>query len=74
MKSLIGKTIVNAEYVGMLDYDDKPWLYLTFSDGSEFLVESNYGGYTGNSADEYPCFLRFEWTKQPSVTCNGGSI
>lgn len=64
---LIGKTITKAEIIKLyktesssyteeeiVQWDDKPILRLTMSDGSIFEVVADYGGYTGNSHDEYP--------------------
>jgi len=50
---LIGKTIVSAQYRGIKDYDDMPYLDLVFSDGSKITIKGSYGGYTGKSEDEY---------------------
>lgn len=56
-ESLIGKTIVDAEYMKSPLWDDEPYLVLTFSDGTEATVFAAYGGYTGASNDEYPAFI-----------------
>ena len=34
--------------------DDEGWLLLELTDGSKCVVYSWYGGYTGDSEDEYP--------------------
>lgn len=58
---LIGKTIISAKKCGYdkneynEGFDDVPFLELIFSDGSEASIEADYGEYTGNSLDEYPC-------------------
>ncbi len=60
LKELEGKTIVKAEIrkkKGQEQFDDEPILELTMSDGSIFEVEGTYGGYTGDSYDEYPSFV-----------------
>lgn len=57
-KELIGKTITNAEELLCDGYDDRAWLKLEFSDGSNVIIESIFGSYTGNSLGEYPCFIR----------------
>lgn len=68
-KELIGKTIIEANIKKLpkdeynRDYDDKPILELKMDDGSIFEVISNYGGYTGNSEDEYPRFINVEKIK-----------
>lgn len=54
---LIGKTIKSASILGIKGYDDKPYLLLEFTDGTEVKIIATYGGYTGNSEDEYPCFI-----------------
>lgn len=64
---LVGKTITKAEIVGINDYDDEPYLYLTFSDGSEVLITATYGGYTGNSEDEYPAFIKISTANPPQT-------
>jgi hypothetical protein len=62
---LIGKTIKKAEYqkIKKIDedgniydagYDDEPYLKLEMEDGNIFTIVADYGGYTGNSEDEYP--------------------
>ena len=69
-KWLEGKTIVKVtELIKRLEdyelkssegrefYDDAAWLRLEFSDGTKCLIEASYGGYTGNSEDEYPVFI-----------------
>lgn len=64
-KELIGKKILNAEIIELYkdcfgnkhkegEFDDRPILRLTMEDNSIFEVISDYGGYTGDSQDEYP--------------------
>ena len=74
IKELIGKKIVDAEIIGIYEdyfgkpveenYDDRPILRLIMEDGEIFEVESNYGGYTGNSEDEYPRFIKLMKKKE----------
>ena len=55
---LIGKTIIDIKEDKISEeYDDKPYLYLIMSDGTRYRIVSGYGGYTGNSEDEYPRFI-----------------
>ena len=54
---LIGKTITSAKVMKHKKYDDKGYLRLGFSDGSVELIVASYGGYTGDSADEYPTYI-----------------
>lgn len=48
------------------EWDDKPILELEMDDGTIFLVEATYGGYTGGSYDEYPSFIQVK-----KRTCGG---
>ena len=50
---LIGKTITNVVKLAVANHDDEPALHLTFSDGTSYVIEASYGGYTGESEDEY---------------------
>lgn len=56
---LVGKTISAAEVLPH-DYicDGENVLRLTFTDGSTIDVTGGYGGYSGESCDEY-----FEWIR-----------
>jgi hypothetical protein len=70
---LYGKRIVRA-WVGGIDqgagqyssilkdekYDDEPFFYIELDTGEIFRFVSFYGGYTGNSDDEYPRYIRLE--------------
>ena len=61
-RKLIGKKIIKAEIIELYEnidrkYDDKPILKLTMEDGSIFEIKADYGGYTGDSEDEYPRFI-----------------
>jgi len=51
---LIGKTITNAVEKKLKGHDDRGFLELTFSDCTQVIIASSYGGYTGKSYDEYP--------------------
>jgi len=57
VEDLIGKTIVSAKIRGMEGYDDKHFLDLEFSDKTKVTIKAYYGGYTGNSEDEYLAFI-----------------
>jgi len=73
---LIGKTITAAKVVGCKkmaakvvgcknESRDKPCdgenvLELTFSDGTGVTITGGYGGYTGESCDEYQEFIWIE--------------
>ena len=52
-KVLIGKTITAARQLSFEDKDDCGFLRLDFSDGTHIVIEGGYGGYTGDSNDEY---------------------
>jgi hypothetical protein len=52
-----GKTIRAATIMMKPDFDDRAWLRLRFTDGTECFVIACYGGYTGGSEDEYPAFV-----------------
>jgi hypothetical protein len=58
---LVGKTIKCASIEALsARYDDMPILVLTMTDGSVVRVTAEYGGYTGNSEDEYPRWISVE--------------
>jgi hypothetical protein len=77
--NLIGKTIIRAEIRKLKKedsefyesyeqeeiegWDDVPILELETSDGSIFIIEADYGGYTGGSYDEYPRFITIKQKK-----------
>jgi hypothetical protein len=54
LKDLVGKTIKSATQLKFKKYDDDGFLLSEFTDRSRCLIESAYGGYTGESYDEYP--------------------
>ena len=54
---LSGKTIANAMQMKHPSCDDSGWLRLAFTDGSAFDIEACYGGYSGESVDEYPTLI-----------------
>jgi len=49
-----GKTIRSANHVKRPEHDDEGWLMLEFTDGTKCVIVAWYGGFTGNSEDEYP--------------------
>ena len=53
-RDIEGKTIRSATHVKRPATDDEGWLLLEFTDGTQCVVFSWYGGFTGNSEDEYP--------------------
>lgn len=55
---MIGKTIAKVEYYRLKRYDDTPYLKLSFTDGTFVFIEGGYGGYTGNSSDEYRTYIK----------------
>jgi hypothetical protein len=62
MKELIninGLIIKRMYYIVDPDYDDRDCAVMKFNDGSKLKIKSVYGGYTGKSRDEYPCFIKF---------------
>ena len=63
LTKLIGKKIVEARIEGIKNCDDKPFLVLKMSDGTEFRICAYYGFYTGKSHDEYPRFIKIKETK-----------
>jgi hypothetical protein len=54
LSDLIGKTITSAKIKRLNGYDDTGFLELKFSDETQTTIVSEYGGYTGESYDEYP--------------------
>lgn len=54
MKNLKGKTIKSVKIIGHDPAcDSQNVLVLTMTDGSVFHIIGGYGGYTGESCDEY---------------------
>lgn len=53
-EDLQGKTIAKATQMKKPTYDDDGWLKLEFTDGTSCVIWAGYGGYTGESEDEYP--------------------
>ncbi|TWU59516.1 hypothetical protein V7x_55940 [Crateriforma conspicua] len=51
---VVGKTIQSATQMKRPETDDDGWLLLEFTDGTRCMVVAYYGGYTGDSEDEYP--------------------
>jgi len=66
-EKLIGKTIIKIERKGTKGCDDTPYIVLTFSDGSTAVFEGHYGGYTGESEDEYPRYITLHYSSEESV-------
>lgn len=63
---MIGRTIEACSFRGIPGCDDVPFLDITFSDGSSVTIEASYGGYTGQSSDEYPALISGKITKGTS--------
>ena len=67
-ESIVGKTIKAASLRGMKGYDDEPYIDIDFTDGTKITIVSSYGGYTGESEDEYPSYIcireRLKWKKR----------
>ena len=58
LSELVGQTIKSAEIKKENEHtDDLNILVLTMESGEVFEVKGCYGGYTGNSMDEYPQFV-----------------
>ena len=57
MNQHVGKTIESIELQGIKGHDDVPILVLRFTDGSNLLLYAVFGGYSGASYDEYPCYI-----------------
>ncbi len=53
-ENLIGKTIVAVKQKKLIGHDDDGFLEMEFSDGTKATIVAYYGGYTGESEDEYP--------------------
>jgi len=61
LSDLIGKTIIKAEIKKISEmFDDEPYLFLTMDNGEIFKITADYGGYTGNSEDEYKRFISID--------------
>lgn len=54
---LIGKTIKAIQRKEVKGKDDDAWLELSFTDGTKILIVASFGGYTGESIDEYPVYV-----------------
>lgn len=63
-KELIGEKIKSAEIVCHLKTgcDGENLLILEMESGKTFYIEGSYGGYTGESCDEYPEFINVSTT------------
>lgn len=64
LKKLKGETIKSAKIIGHReDCDCENLLILEMESGKTIYVEGGYGGYTGNSCDEYQQFIGVRDTK-----------
>ena len=54
ISELIGKTIVNTQFMKKNGYDDEAWVRLDFTDGTHCFVVTSYGSFSGESEGEYP--------------------
>lgn len=54
LEGLKSKTIRSAQFMKHYKHDDEGYLCLFFTDGTKCLITAGYGGYTGESEDEYP--------------------
>jgi len=68
-KELIGEKIKSAKIVchKSKGCDGENLLILEMESGQTFYIEGGYGGYTGNSCDEY-----YEWVKVDTKHDFGG--
>ena len=57
MREHIGKTVKGIISYGVKGYNDKPIIKIEFEDGTKLCLMASNGEYSGNSLDEYPCFL-----------------
>lgn len=57
ISELIGKTIVNTQFMKKNGYDDEAWVRLDFTDGTHCFVVASYGSFSGESEGEYPAFI-----------------
>jgi hypothetical protein len=49
------------------EYDDEPYLDIEFTDGQIIRIDATYGGYTGNSYDEYPVHIDLNEIAKPQL-------
>lgn len=56
-ENLIGKKIVDVVPWNPQKYDDENVLQILFEDGTSVFFIGDYGGYTGESIDEYIAFI-----------------
>ena len=58
IEDLVGKTIKSIDTSRKIEgYDDEPFLDLVFTDGTKCTFKAGFGGYSGSSEDEYPCYI-----------------
>jgi hypothetical protein len=55
---LKGKTIEKFVKFSHIEFDDKGYLGIVFTDATEILIVSTYGDWTGYSLGEYPTDIR----------------
>ena len=70
IKKLIGRTIEDVRWINSPEFDDENRLMIIFKDGGVIVLESGYGGYTGNSEGEYPAFLRLSEVGEEDLALN----
>ena len=58
LQNLVGKTIIKVALEKEEKFDDIPYLHFYFDDNTEYWSYATYGGYTGESVDEYPAYIR----------------
>lgn len=56
-EQFIGKTIKNIVRWNMEGFDDENVLQIIFTDNTSIFFISDFGGYTGESKEEYPSFV-----------------
>lgn len=61
LKDLEGKKIKKV-WVGKIseEYDDIPFLFMAFEDDTTIKIIADYGGFTGESEDEYKRIITVE--------------
>lgn len=58
-QELYGKTIKKIVTNYDENFDDKDSIIIEFTDNTKIDINSSFGGYSGDSKDEYPCFVYF---------------
>lgn len=67
--NIIGKTISVITKMKQPGYDDTGWLKLDFTDGTHCIICGDYGGYTGESVDEYPTRIWIQENVDGLIPC-----